>query len=140
MQSSKPSKKKLNKADETTPLTPEISGVADGQAKPRSSTSSKKPSKKIDSIVDAGAGKTHRKLSTPVAPEISRPASTPSDAAPLVMTAAAGATFEVSLDRPEPSHVKTAELAHSYYVERGYAHGHAESDWFRAEQELKAKR
>lgn len=32
-----------------------------------------------------------------------------------------------------------ARLAHSFWVERGYQHGSAEDDWFRAEQQLKAK-
>jgi hypothetical protein len=34
---------------------------------------------------------------------------------------------------------KVAELAHRFWAERGGAHGHHEDDWFRAEQELRAK-
>ncbi len=34
------------------------------------------------------------------------------------------------------THEQIAELAHSYWVSRGHAHGSSEEDWFRAEQEL----
>jgi hypothetical protein len=30
-------------------------------------------------------------------------------------------------------------LAHKYWAQRGYQHGGAEQDWFRAEQELRQK-
>jgi len=35
-----------------------------------------------------------------------------------------------------PTHQQIAELAHRYYVERGWQHGYHEQDWFRAEQVL----
>lgn len=35
-----------------------------------------------------------------------------------------------------PSREEIARLAHSYWVERNYAHGHAEEDWMRAERAL----
>jgi len=35
-----------------------------------------------------------------------------------------------------PSHQQIAELAHSYYVARGWKHGYHEQDWLRAEQVL----
>jgi len=38
-----------------------------------------------------------------------------------------------------PSHDQIAALAHRYWAERGYRHGEDASDWFRAEQELRAK-
>jgi hypothetical protein len=38
-----------------------------------------------------------------------------------------------------PSHEEIAELAQKYWAERGYADGQHEEDWFRAEQELRAK-
>jgi hypothetical protein len=38
-----------------------------------------------------------------------------------------------------PSHDQIAALAHRYWKERGYQHGHDAADWFRAEQELRAK-
>lgn len=36
-------------------------------------------------------------------------------------------------------HEDIAKLAHRYWAERGFAHGHAEQDWLRAEQELRGK-
>ena len=38
---------------------------------------------------------------------------------------------------PVPSHEEIALLAMQYWIERGYEHGKAEQDWFRAEQELR---
>ncbi len=38
-----------------------------------------------------------------------------------------------------PTHNEVAELARRYWAERGYQDGHSEEDWFRAEQELRAK-
>ena len=40
---------------------------------------------------------------------------------------------------PTPSHDQIAELARKYWAERGYTDGLHEEDWFRAEQELRAK-
>jgi len=37
------------------------------------------------------------------------------------------------------SHDQVALLAHRFWIERGRKHGHHEEDWFRAEQELRAK-
>ena len=39
--------------------------------------------------------------------------------------------------RPELSREQVALLAHRYYAERGFQHGHDEDDWFRAESELR---
>jgi len=137
MQSSKPSKKTRNTAEEKNAPVPEVSEVAEAQAtKPRTS----KSSKKIDSVVDAGAGKTHRKLSTPVMTETSRQASTPSEVEQPLKTAVAAAGAEQPIGGREVSSSEISELAHSYWVERGYAHGNPEHDWLRAEQELGAKR
>ncbi|HEV2462810.1 MAG TPA: DUF2934 domain-containing protein [Acidobacteriaceae bacterium] len=38
-----------------------------------------------------------------------------------------------------PTHEQIAELARKYWAQRGYADGHHEEDWFRAERELHAK-
>ena len=40
---------------------------------------------------------------------------------------------------PTPSHDQIAELARKYWADRGYTDGQHEEDWFRAEQELRAK-
>jgi hypothetical protein len=37
------------------------------------------------------------------------------------------------------SHEEVARLAHSYWQQRGGKHGHHMEDWFRAEQELRAR-
>lgn len=37
------------------------------------------------------------------------------------------------------SHEQVAELAHHFWAERGRKHGHHEEDWYRAEQELRAR-
>jgi hypothetical protein len=37
------------------------------------------------------------------------------------------------------SHEQVAQLAHQYWTERGHQHGQHEDDWYRAEQELRAK-
>ena len=37
------------------------------------------------------------------------------------------------------SHADIANLAHTYWKERGHKHGHHEEDWLRAEQELRGK-
>jgi hypothetical protein len=37
------------------------------------------------------------------------------------------------------THDQVALLAHRFWIERGRKHGHHEEDWFRAEQELRAK-
>ncbi|MGA9061000.1 MAG: DUF2934 domain-containing protein [Terracidiphilus sp.] len=34
---------------------------------------------------------------------------------------------------------QVAQLAHRFWTERGFVHGHHEEDWFRAEQELRGK-
>ena len=45
----------------------------------------------------------------------------------------------MQLVSPSPSHEQVAELARKYWAERGFEDGHHEEDWFRAEQELRAK-
>lgn len=37
------------------------------------------------------------------------------------------------------SHEEVARLAHRFWAERGGQHGHDVEDWFRAEQELRAR-
>ncbi|MBV8708887.1 MAG: DUF2934 domain-containing protein [Acidobacteriaceae bacterium] len=75
---------------------------------------------------------------------------------PKVMAAAAGhesAFFEAAVIDPvgvvsplenrsprQNSREDVAELAYSYWIARGYSHGHAEEDWLRAEAELAGKR
>jgi Protein of unknown function (DUF2934) len=37
------------------------------------------------------------------------------------------------------THEEIEKLAHRFWAERGYQHGSAEIDWFRAEQELRGR-
>jgi hypothetical protein len=48
-------------------------------------------------------------------------------------------TAPASISIHTPSHEQIAELARKYWAERGYTDGQHEQDWFRAEQELRAK-
>ncbi|MBV8833744.1 MAG: DUF2934 domain-containing protein [Acidobacteriaceae bacterium] len=88
----------------------------------------------------------HRKASTTKVSEAVRPAVEPIVA--KAKAAAAGATDSAPavMANPAPiaatrdvSQQEIARLAHSYWVERGYAHGSSVEDWLRAERELKAK-
>jgi len=40
----------------------------------------------------------------------------------------------------QPTHEQIAARAYNFFIERGWRHGHHEQDWFRAEQELLARR
>ncbi len=126
MQSSKGSKNKI--AEENAAPESDMSTASEGTSKPRTSRSSKL--KKETS--DTGSAK-HRKVSSP---------ETFAETSSTMNTSAAGATFRSAglPPRQSPSQEEIAELAHSYWVARGYAHGSPEEDWIRAEHELKAKR
>lgn len=55
-------------------------------------------------------------------------------AAPSTPSVAANNVTEI-----RHSHDQVAQLAHKYWAERGHRDGHHLEDWFRAEQELRAK-
>lgn len=59
---------------------------------------------------------------------------------PAVKGMAVAATQQIAQTVQPVSHEEIAKLAHSYWASRGYAHGSADADWLRAEQELRAKR
>lgn len=42
-----------------------------------------------------------------------------------------------SIAQSSPEHHEIAQLAYSFWAERGYEHGFAEEDWLRAERELR---
>jgi Protein of unknown function (DUF2934) len=117
MQSSKTSKKTSKIVDKTTVAAEENTPAAEPVAKPRVSRSSK--TKKEVSEMASG---THRHKSS------------------YSSTSIASASEEVKPLNEMPSHAvhprQIAELAYSYWVERGYAHGAAEEDWLRAERVL----
>ncbi len=58
---------------------------------------------------------------------------------PRKAAAKKGSATNVQTMPSVPSHDQVAELARRYWAERGYQDGHSEEDWFRAEQELRAK-
>ena len=116
--------------------------------------------------MEAGAAKTHRKLSTPVVSEsarlsvepiVAKKAKTAVATADTAGSAAIGDAVgviapvqpeieKIGLDIAEVGtpheipHEEIARLAHSYWVARGYSHGSSVEDWLRAEEELRAKR
>jgi len=70
----------------------------------------------------------------PVYQETSEPIATPT-ADPLAPAEAASEASAI----PEPASEEIARLAYSYWEARGRQGGSAEEDWFRAEQELRAR-
>jgi len=72
------------------------------------------------------------------APAKSRKASAKKNPAILSMTAPAAKAPSAEIAKPV-SHDDVARLAHRFWSERGFQHGHHEEDWFRAERELRAR-
>jgi hypothetical protein len=156
MQSNKASKKTRKSAEGTVTSAPEIAAAAEGTAKPRPTRSSK--TKKSDAA-ETGSVRLHRSATTSV------PETATVNSAPPALAATASASAAPSLSTPEiidavnpvstttapvseaevksapasVSYEEIAKLAHSYWAARGYAHGHAEEDWLRAERELTGK-
>lgn len=122
-----------NKAPKKTRKIAQEAGVAaDNNAAAEISPRSAKSSKtKKPEAADMGLANHQHKTS-------SVPEPVKADSAPSTKTMAAAAA---SKEPTKPvSHEEIAKLAHSYWVARGYAHGSAEADWLRAEQELQASR
>ncbi len=119
MQLNKASKKTAKTAEKPVVTEPEKAAVAEPMAKPRTSKSSKP---KKNELTEMASGKHHHKaVSSTAAPQ---PESKPFN------------------DRPSwtihPNEI--AELAYSYWMERGCTHGSSEEDWLRAEKTLAAAR
>jgi len=70
-----------------------------------------------------------------------RPAATIETTAPETVRPESGAEPQPEIAAPllSPSHEEIAQLAYSYWVDRGYQGGSSEEDWLRAEQELKLR-
>jgi Protein of unknown function (DUF2934) len=139
MQSKKTSSKKTHNIAETSnAAVPELkSTAAEITPKPREQRSS---TVKKNETIETTSAKRHRKAAPPLAPE-----STP---APKAMAAVAGAGVgspaqnsgvQSKVDKPLVTRDEIAQLAHSYWAARGYAHGDPEEDWLRAEHELLAQ-
>jgi len=123
MQLNKASKKTAKKAEKSLVTEPEQAAVTESTARSRASKSSKP---KKNELTEMASGTHHHKTASAPASESSVPATQPENR-PLS-------------DRPSrtihPHQI--AELAYSYWVERGCAHGSPEEDWLRAEKSLAA--
>ena len=152
MQSRKASNSKKTSKNANEAIVSEKNAAAETKAKPRASRSSR-VEKEVSAEVSSA--KNHRKSAVGAA---AIPASEGSLVAktipegshtPKAMAAAAGASFDAAVIDPvkivtapengtEPrySYEDVAQLAYSYWIARGYSHGHADEDWLRAEAEL----
>jgi hypothetical protein len=164
MQSNKASKK-TRKAADAVAANPELN-AAEGTAKARASRSSQS---KMQETNETASSSHRHKIVSPVPEGVVEPTSAQTevrDADSKVMAAAAGtATAPVSgivdsvgqmtageTNRAANSSVRdaaptrevnsaeVADLAYSYFVARGYQHGHDDEDWLRAERELRSVR
>ena len=133
MQSSKPSKKTSKQANETV-IPAQEANAAEVTSKPRAARSSKT---KKSEPAETGTVKHHHKTAPSVAAE------------PVVLEVTREATASVAARKAAPielsatpasvqavTHARIADLAYSYWLERGDAHGSPEADWLRAEREL----
>ena len=126
MQSNK-SPKKTRKIAHETVIAADNNAAVEATTSPRSAKSSM--TKKADGTDMGLANHQHKTSSIPEPAKI--------ESAPAIKTKAAAATQQAA---KSISHEEIASLAHSYWVARGYAHGSAEADWLRAEQELRMTR
>ena len=124
MQSNRSSKKSRKIADSAASASLESAGVTELKPKPRASKSS---APKTTEVVKTESPSHHHKLS----------------AAPVAEALAAVSESSITSLNAGPAappriitHQQIAELAHSYWISRGYVHGSAEEDWLRAEREL----
>jgi hypothetical protein len=145
MQFSKTSKKTRTLAEEAA-AAPEIATQAEA-SQPRTTRSSKS---KSSEGMETGSAK-HRKSATKsnageqFAPAVEgRGVSAAPGASQTFATETTERLAPVAeqtsntVSKPGISHYEIAALAHSYWVDRGYAPGSPEQDWLRAERELKA--
>jgi hypothetical protein len=122
MQSNKSSKKTQKNAKEAV-AAPELGAAVEVTPKPRLARSTKTMSStpKKNEAGENTLPKHHHKINSSVTPGTA--------------TAPASAAENGRAGR-QVTQEEIAELAHSYWVARGYAHGFAEEDWLRAEREL----
>jgi hypothetical protein len=134
MQSSKPSKKTSKQANEVVAPAQDLN-AAEVTTKPRTTRSSKT---KKSEAAETGTVKHHHKTTPSV---VAEPAVTESIKQAIPSVTAQSATSAVKkqvtpIAARQVMHQDIAELAHSYWIARGCAHGSAEADWLRAEREL----
>ncbi len=131
MQLNKTSKKTANIAENAAKSVPETVSVPEVTAKPRTTRSSKT---KNSEAIESASGKHHHKASSTPVSEPTTKSQQPS------ATPASGINSKALSDAPSRviRHDQIAELAYSYWAERGCAHGSSEEDWLRAEKTLVA--
>ena len=133
MQSNKAPKKTRKAAEHEVVPTPDASAASQVTAKPRTSRSSKVKKE----APETGQVKHHHKATAPLHAETASTASAPNARtaeSPVESVRAAAAPSRIV------TRAQIAELAYSYWVARGHAHGSAEEDWLRAEKELTLSR
>jgi len=104
----------------------------DKEKKPR-----KAPAKK--SVAAGDAEKKTKAAPKPKAAAESQKAAVPKAEAAAESATAAGApeaAEAITNTVQQPTHEQIAARAYTFYIERGWRHGHHDQDWFRAEQEL----
>lgn len=114
-------------------------------------TRTKKSSAAAKTATPKVASHRHSKVSVPPAPVAESTAAAmlpvkteqiqvtpvvPKAVAPKAVVPPTPAPVAATVKSAEPSQEDIACLAHSYWVERNYAHGFAEEDWLRAEKAL----
>jgi Protein of unknown function (DUF2934) len=135
MQLNKASKKTTKSAEKIVAAAPDGPAAQEPAAKPRVSMSTKTGSSKTKKSegTEMTSGKNLHKSASPAVAEPGVANKTPHVEAKLIHDAL----------RDTPSRVirteDIAELAYSYWVERGYTHGYAEDDWLRAENALRPR-
>lgn len=138
MQQTNTSNKK-RKAAERTPISAGVNAAAEQPAPKRVARTSKSKGESSENTVAS-----HERTQTSVAE--AQPVTEALAAVPVTETVKASAVAEVPLPssadvtRSSSEDVTTediARLAHSFWAARGYQHGSAEEDWFRAERQLR---
>jgi hypothetical protein len=156
------SKKTSKNANEAIVNESSAAATAEVKAKPRAARSSRT---KKETPAEVPSARGHRKSAVIVkhvpaaeSPLVAKTFSEENDT-PKAMSAAAGSGFEFaspsaaiidpvgvvtpaveSSVAPQFSHEDVAKLAYSYWIARGYSHGHNDEDWLRAEAELSGQR
>jgi hypothetical protein len=124
MQSNRSSKKSRKIADSAAAASLESAGVTELKPKPRASKSS---ASKTTEVVKTESPSHHHKLSAaPVAEALAAVSQSSNISLPSSPAAPPSVV----------THRQIAELAYSFWIGRGYVHGAAEEDWFRAERKL----
>jgi hypothetical protein len=100
---------------------------SDKEKKPR-----KAPAKKA-ATTGEGAEKKVKAAAKPKAVAAEAKATPKAKTAAKSAVAAGVPEVAAQIAKPRPTHQQIAELAYSYYIERGWVDGHPEQDWFRAE-------